>query len=85
MALFSKRNIDKAKAMAEKNKDKIASSVSKATDFIDDKTGGKHSDKLKKVDDAAAKYSGAGGSVDSSDSNETAGDGGDSREATGES
>jgi len=56
MALFSKRNIDKAKALADKNKDKIADTVTKATGAIDKKTGGKHADKLKKVDDAVKKY-----------------------------
>jgi len=59
MGLFSKKNIDKAKALAEKNKEKIASSVNKATDVIDQKTGGKHADKLKKLDDAAQKFAGA--------------------------
>lgn len=58
MALLSSKNIAKAKALAEKNKDKIASSVNKATDAIDKKTGGKHTDKLKKIDDAAQKYAG---------------------------
>ena len=58
MGLLNKRNIAKAKALAEKNKDKIASSVNKATDAIDKKTGGKHTDKLKKIDDAAKKFAG---------------------------
>lgn len=58
MGLFSKRNIAKAKALAEKNKEKIAAGVNKATATIDEKTGGKHSDKLKKVDDATRKYAG---------------------------
>jgi hypothetical protein len=58
MSLFSKRNIDKAKHLFEKNKDKIADGVSKATDTIDKKTGGKHTDKLRKVDDAAKKVTG---------------------------
>ena len=58
MALFDKRNIDKAMALAEKNKGKIADTVNKATDAIDKKTGGKHTDKLKKVDDAAKKFAG---------------------------
>ena len=56
--MFSKRNIDKAKHLFEKNKDKIADGVSKATDTIDKKTGGKHTDKLRKVDDAAKKVTG---------------------------
>lgn len=56
MGLLNKRTIAKAKALAEKNKDKIASGVDKATDAIDKKTGGKHTDKLKKIDDAAKKF-----------------------------
>jgi hypothetical protein len=58
MGLFSKKNIDKAKDLALKNKDKISSSVTKATDTIDKKTGGKYTDHLKKVDDAAKKFGG---------------------------
>jgi len=49
--------MDSAKKLA-KNKDKIAAGVNKATGLIDKKTGGKHSDKLKKVDEAAAKVAG---------------------------
>ena len=64
MGLFSSKNIAKAKALAEKNKDKIAAGVNKATGVIDEKTGGKHTDKLKKVDDAAQKYAGTGASAD---------------------
>ena len=58
MGLLNKKTIDKAKRMAYKNKDKIADTVNKATDKIDAKTGGKHADKLKKLDDAAAKFAG---------------------------
>jgi hypothetical protein len=58
MGLLNKRTINKAKALAEKNKDKIAAGVNKATNTIDNKTGGKHADKLKKLDDAAAKFAG---------------------------
>jgi hypothetical protein len=50
--------LNSAKQFAMKNKEKIASGVDKATDMIDKKTGGKHTDKLKKVDDAAAKFGG---------------------------
>lgn len=60
MGLLNKRTLTKAKALAEKNKEKIASGVNKATDAIDKKTGGKHADKLKKLDDAAAKFAGQG-------------------------
>ena len=58
MGLFSKRNIDKAKNLAMKNKEKISSTVTKTTDTIDKKTGGKYSGHLKKVDDAAKKFGG---------------------------
>jgi hypothetical protein len=61
MALISKESVDKAKALAEKNKAKLASGVSKATETIDKKTGGKHTDKLKKVDEVAKKYAGQPG------------------------
>jgi hypothetical protein len=55
MGLLDKKNIAKAKGLFDKNKDKIAPAVTKATSAIDKKTGGKHTDKLKKVEDAAAK------------------------------
>ena len=58
MGLFNSRNINKAKQLFDKNKDKIGSTVSKATDTIDQKTGGKYADHLRKVDDAAKKLGG---------------------------
>jgi hypothetical protein len=45
----------KAKVVAEKSGDKIASGVDKATDKLDKKTGGKYHDKLEKVDNLASK------------------------------
>jgi hypothetical protein len=48
--------LDKIKDMANKNKDKVADGVDKATDVVDDKTGGKHSEHLDQVDDAAEKF-----------------------------
>ncbi|HEX2701300.1 MAG TPA: antitoxin [Acidimicrobiales bacterium] len=45
----------KAKAVVDKNGDKIAAGVGKATDFVDKKTKGKHHDKLEKLDGLAAK------------------------------
>ena len=48
--------LDKAKNLANKNKDKIAQGVDKATDVVDSKTGGKHTDKLNKVDKAARDF-----------------------------
>lgn len=50
--------LDKVKGMFNSNKDKVADGVDKATDVIDDKTGGKHSDHLQKVDDAVDKATG---------------------------
>jgi hypothetical protein len=58
MGMLNKRTLNKARDLAMKNKDKIAAGVSKATDTIDKKTGGRHSDKLKKLDHAAAKFAG---------------------------
>ena len=49
------KHLDKAIDAAEGSGEKIASGVDKATDFVDDKTGGKFSDQLDKVDDAADK------------------------------
>ena len=49
--------MDSAKKLT-KNKAKIAEGIDKATDLIDKKTGGKHHDKLQKVDDAVAKAAG---------------------------
>ncbi len=49
---------DKFKKMATDNKDKVADGVDKATDVIDEKTGGKHTEHLDKADDAAAKFAG---------------------------
>lgn len=46
---------DKAQDLVESQGDKIADGVDKATDIIDDKTGGKFTDKLDKVDDLADK------------------------------
>jgi hypothetical protein len=63
MGLLNKRNLAKAKALAEKNKEKIASGVNKATDAVDKRTGGKHTDKLKKIDDAAKKFAGDEGAT----------------------
>jgi len=49
---------DKAKNLAKGNADKVAEGVDKATDVVDDKTDGKYSEHLDKVDDAAEKFAG---------------------------
>ena len=46
---------DSATDLAESQGDKIADGVDKATDMVDDKTGGKFTDQLDKVDDMADK------------------------------
>lgn len=46
--------LNKAKAMISKDPKKILDGIDKATDLIDEKTGGKYSDKLNKIDEAAA-------------------------------
>jgi hypothetical protein len=45
----------KAKDLADKHGDKISSAVDKTTDLVDRKTGGKHADKLQKLDGLARK------------------------------
>jgi len=50
--LATPQNIRKAKDLAAKNADKISGAVDKATTTIDQKTGGKYSDKLDKVNAA---------------------------------
>ena len=62
MGLFKK-----AKDAAAEHGDKIADGVDKATDMIDDKTGGKFSDKLEKVDDLAEKHLGGDDTPESAD------------------
>ena len=65
MGLFQKvtrlasRNSGKVKQLAEDNADKITDTVEKVTAKIDEKTGGKHSATLKKVEDAVDKALGA--------------------------
>lgn len=56
MGLFDKKNLDKVKALAEKNAPKIAQGVDKATDAVNKTTKGKFADKLNKVDEAAHKF-----------------------------
>lgn len=51
-----------AKDLVDKNGDKIAAGVTKATDLVDKKTKGKHHAKLRKIDDLARNLDkGAGG------------------------
>ena len=63
----------KAKDLADKKGDKIASAVNKATDVVDQKTKGKYRDKLEKIDEAAKKLdkSHKGDEGDAGDAGET--------------
>ncbi len=58
--------IDKAKAMIAKDPKKVVDGVDKATDMVDDKTDGKYSDHLEKVDETVADK--LGGDTDVADS-----------------
>lgn len=62
------RNSHKIKQAAEDNADKINDNVRKVTKAIDDKTGGKHRDKLDKVEGAVKK------AVDKNDGPDPTGD-----------
>jgi hypothetical protein len=46
--------LDKAKAMISKDPKKVVDGVDKATDMIDDKTGGKYTEQLDKIDETVA-------------------------------
>ncbi len=52
---LASKNSDRIRQLAEDNADKITDTVGKVTAKIDEKTGGKHTDKLKKVEDAVDK------------------------------
>jgi hypothetical protein len=45
--------LDKARALIGKNEEKVDDAIDKAADFADDKTGGKHTDKIEGVADKA--------------------------------
>lgn len=72
MGFLDKLNLKKrrrqATDVAADHGDKITDGVDKATDFVDDKTGGKHTDKLEQVDEKAAdaidKLASEGGDAD---------------------
>ena len=46
---------DKAQDLVKDHGDKVTDAVDKGTDFVDDKTGGKASEHLEKVDDLTKK------------------------------
>ncbi|MDZ7674346.1 MAG: antitoxin [Acidimicrobiales bacterium] len=75
------RYAPKAKQVAESNAGKIAENVNKATGFVDEKTKGRYTDKLDKVDAKANEFAvrqgqapaGGGGSTTGTDTGTTAG------------
>jgi hypothetical protein len=57
MGLFDvfKKNKSKGQELLSQHGDKVVEGVDKATDVVDDKTGGKYTGQLDQVDDAAKK------------------------------
>ena len=53
--------LDKAKELLSQNADKVETAINKAGDFVDDKTQGKYSDTIQKVQEEAKKVVDAGG------------------------
>ena len=49
--------LDKAKDLLAQNADKVETAIDKAGEFVDDKTRGKYSDTIHKVQDQAKKAS----------------------------
>lgn len=61
MGMFDKAKdvTDKIKDVAEENADKLGGLIDKAADKVDEKTGGKYSDKIDRVVEAVQKPSDA--------------------------
>ena len=53
--------LDKAKDLLSQNADKVETAINKAGDFVDDKTQGKYSDTIHKVQEEAKKVVNTGG------------------------
>jgi uncharacterized protein YjbJ (UPF0337 family) len=90
MGLLSTSNMNKAKAMLEKNRHKVGELVGKATDQVDKVSKGKTSSVTSKIDEAAKKFSAGGaateeqpdGATDTADTAQDATDATDATEAT---
>jgi hypothetical protein len=52
--------LDKAKDLLAQNADKVETAINKAGEFVDDKTQGKYSDTIHKVQEEARKVTGSG-------------------------
>jgi hypothetical protein len=50
---------DKAKRLAEEHGDKVDGALDKAADVVDEKTGGKYTDKIESGADAARRFLGS--------------------------
>ena len=51
--------LDKAKELLSQNADKVEMAIDKAGEFVDDKTQGKYSDTIHKVQEQAKKVAGS--------------------------
>ena len=58
--------LDKAKDLLSQNADKVETAIDKAGEFVDDKTQGKYSDTIHKVQDEAKKVAGSADTGDDS-------------------
>lgn len=56
--------LDKAKDLLAQNADKVEMAIDKAGEFVDDKTQGKYSDTIHKVQEEAKKVAGSEGTGD---------------------
>ena len=56
--------LDKAKDLLTQNADKVEAAIDKAGEFVDDKTQGKYSDTIHKVQEEAKKVTGPGATGD---------------------
>ncbi len=56
--------LDKAKDLLAQNADKVGTAIDKAGEFVDEKTQGKYSDTIHKVQEEAKKVAGSGATGD---------------------
>jgi hypothetical protein len=56
--------LDKAKDLLAQNADKVETAIDKAGEFVDEKTQGKYSDTIHKVQEQAKKVTGPGDAGD---------------------
>lgn len=56
--------LDKAKDLLSQNADKVETAIDKAGEFVDEKTKGKYTDTIHKVQEEAKKVTGSAGKDD---------------------